>query len=248
MSVMAGTGRDDVGPAVPPRRLPGAVPAGPVGRWLAHRLLAAGEAVRVLALGQDASRWPDGVEPIEGSVLRPAESPDAFAGLDRMFLAGAAPETRREAPTAVRDVVRRAVDGGVQDVAVRSSHGPMFVVSQPPEQWFWLAAERAVDAPCPRWTHIRPSAVMASMLAEGYRSAGSSWAETIRRGGLSGSRTLTPPTPSSTRTIWQPSPRQCCPAARTRDRWPRPSDHPSVPRSASPSSARPSANPSGSRS
>jgi uncharacterized protein YbjT (DUF2867 family) len=152
---------------VPPGRLPGAVPTGPVGRQLAQRLLRAGEAVRVLAPKEEAWGWPAGVELIEGSVRRPGEAPHAFVGLDRMFLAGATFEARAEAPDAVCEVVRRAVDGGVQNVVVLSSHRPLFEIEQPPEQWHWLAVERAVEASCPCWTHIRPYAVMASMLVGG---------------------------------------------------------------------------------
>ncbi len=63
---------------------------------------------------------------------------------------------------------------------VLSSHGPVFEMTLPPEQWHWLAIERAVEASPVAWTHIRPSAVMASMLAGGYPPTGSSWAEVIR--------------------------------------------------------------------
>jgi uncharacterized protein YbjT (DUF2867 family) len=170
--------------AVPPRRLPGAVPTGPVGRCLAERLAAAGEPVRVLAPGPELRGWPDDAELIEGSVLDPTASPKAFAGLDRVFLAGATPATRGEKVTAAYEVVRRAIDGGAGQVTVLSSHGPVFEMNQPPEQWFWLAVERAVEASVPRWTHIRPSAVMASILSEGYPPTGSSWAATIRAGGV----------------------------------------------------------------
>ncbi len=135
----------------------------------------------MLAPGQEAADWPAGAEVIKGSVLQPAESPRAFDGIDRMFLAGATPETRSERPEAVYEVVRRAVDGGAQHMVVLSSHGPVFEARQPPEQWFWLAVERAVEASPASWTHIRPSAVMASMLAGGYPPTGSSWAETVRR-------------------------------------------------------------------
>ena len=144
---------------VPPARTPGAVPTGLVGRQLAHDLLPSGEAVRLLAPKEEARGWPAGVELIEGSVRRPAEAPHAFVGLDRMFLAGATPEARGEAPDVVCEVVRRAVDGGVQNVVVLSSHGPLFEIEQPPEQWHWLAVERAVEASCPCWTHIRPAAL-----------------------------------------------------------------------------------------
>ena len=50
----------------------------------------------------------------------------------------------------------------------------------PPEEWHWLAVERAVEASPVAWTHVRPSAVMASMLAGGYPPTGSAWAKVIR--------------------------------------------------------------------
>lgn len=166
--------------SVPPRKAPGAVPVGPVGRCLARGLLARGESVRVLCAHSDASGWPEGVEMIEGSVLRPAEAPSAFVGIDRLFLAGATPEVRTERPHSVSEVVSRAVEGGARAIVVLSSHGPVFAMSLPPEQWHWLAVERAVEASPVAWTHIRPSAVMASMLAGGYPPTGSAWAEVIR--------------------------------------------------------------------
>lgn len=169
--------------AVPPRRGPGAVPTGPVGRRLAQRLVERNEPVRVLAPEQEASGWPERADVVVGSVLRPAESSEAFIGVDRLFLAGATPETVHDGPpVAVHDVVRRAVAGGVRSIAVLSSHGPEFEADLPPEEWYWLGVERAVEASGVAWTHLRPSAVMATMLTEGYPAPGASWAETIRTG------------------------------------------------------------------
>jgi uncharacterized protein YbjT (DUF2867 family) len=142
---------------VPPRPLLGAVPTGPVAHALAERLTRTGEPVRILA-----------PEPAGHG---------AFDGADRLFLAGAAPET-------VRDVVGRAVAGGVRHIVVLSSHGPEFEVRLPPERWHWLAIERAVEASGVRWTHLRPSAVLAGMLPEGCPYPGSSWAELIRAHGV----------------------------------------------------------------
>jgi putative NAD(P)-binding protein len=164
--------------ALPPRTAPGAVPTGPIGRRLAQRLRATGEAVRVLAPRPETSGWPDGAQVIDGDITRPQRSSAAFDGVDQLLLAGAAPDT-------VTDVVDRAVAGGVRRIVVLSSHGPEFEVTLPPQQWYWLAIERAVEASSARWTHLRPSAVNASMLPEGCPYPGASWAELIRTVGSS---------------------------------------------------------------
>jgi uncharacterized protein YbjT (DUF2867 family) len=163
--------------AVPPRKAPGSVPTGPVGRRLAARLLAAGDPVRILAPGSEAAGWPDGVQVVDGDVTRPQGTTSAFDGVQRLFLAGAAPGT-------VRDVIDQAVAGGVHRIVVLSSHGPEFEITLPREQWYWLAIERAVEAAPVRWTHLRPSAVNASMLPEGCPYPGASWAELIRAHGV----------------------------------------------------------------
>jgi uncharacterized protein YbjT (DUF2867 family) len=159
--------------AVQPRKAPGAVPTGPVGRQLAKRLLAVGEQVRILAPAPEHTGWPTGVQVLDGDITRPPETSHVFNGVDRLFLAGAAPDT-------VIDVVDRAIAGGVRCVVVLSSHGPEFEITLPPKQWHWLAIERAVEASPARWTHLRPSAVNASMLPEGCPYPGASWAELIR--------------------------------------------------------------------
>ncbi|MFJ9369936.1 hypothetical protein ACIRRA_36730 [Nocardia sp. NPDC101769] len=110
-------------------------------------------------------------------VGRPADSPAAFDGIDRLFLAGAAPDT-------VDDAVRQAVAGGVGHIVVLSSHGPEFEINLPPEQWYWLTIERTVEASGTRWHHLRPSAILASMLPEGCPYPGVSWAEIIRNDGV----------------------------------------------------------------
>ncbi|MFD5411466.1 SDR family oxidoreductase [Streptomyces nojiriensis] len=117
----------------------------------------AGDRVRVLAEPGQAADWPVGTEVVEGSVTRPAEQPGAFAGTDTLFLAGAVPDT-------VRDVLRLARAAGTRRVVTLSSHGPEHEAAYPPETWFWLAVERAVEAAGMEWTHIRPSAVMGAVL------------------------------------------------------------------------------------
>lgn len=160
---------------VPIRPEPGNTPTGPIGRHLAGWLLAAGERVRVLAPASELAGWPQDVEVVAGDVTRPADSPGAFTGVDRLFLAGAIPAT-------VPELLEIAGNGGVRRIVVLSSHGPEFEIDQPPETSYLLAIERAVEASAAEWTHVRPSAVMASLLVGGYPATGASWAQTIRAG------------------------------------------------------------------
>lgn len=161
------------------RDLPGQVPtAGPVGHHLAARLIEAGEAVRVLAPPTATSGWPDGVEVVVGDVARPAESAAAFAGIRRLFLSGAVPETAHQ-------LVALAREGGAERIVVLSSHGPEFEIQYEPEAWHWLAVEVVVERSGARWTHLRPSPVMAHQTRQdGHSYTGPDWADTIRRGGV----------------------------------------------------------------
>ncbi|MFF4426402.1 NAD(P)H-binding protein [Streptomyces sp. NPDC001549] len=162
--------------AVNARKGAGSSPTGVVGRRLARRLLAAGDRVRVLAEPEQAADWPTGTEVVEGSVTRPAEPAGAFDGTDTLFLAGAVPAT-------VRDVLGLARAAGTRRIVTLSSHGPEHEQAYPPETWFWLAVERAVEAAGMEWTHIRPSAVMGAVLEGTYPATGSDWPETVRREG-----------------------------------------------------------------
>ncbi len=169
--------------SVPPRKAPGAVPVGPVGRCLARGLLDRGESVRALCPRSEAPGWPPGVEIIEGSVLRPAEAPSAFVGIDRLFLAGATREVRTERPYSVSEVVSRAVEGGARAIVVLSSHGPVFEMALPPEQWHWLAVERAVEA-----FPVAPARAPVGVLAEALTSSAEVWPPPVEQPRASGSR------------------------------------------------------------
>ncbi|WP_454197284.1 NAD(P)H-binding protein [Nocardia sp. Marseille-Q1738] len=163
--------------AVCPRKGEGAGPTGIVGRSLARQLLAAEGRVRVLAEpGQDEG-WPADVELVRGSVTSPADCAAALHGVEAMFLAGAIPST-------VKDVLGLAKAAGLRRIALLSSHGPEYEQEYPPETWFWLAIEKAVERSGIAWTHIRPSAVMGSAIEGTYPATGSDWPETIRGEGV----------------------------------------------------------------
>ncbi|WP_338674741.1 NAD(P)H-binding protein [Streptomyces sp. SCSIO 30461] len=160
--------------AVKARKGAGSSPTGVVGRRLARCLLAAGDRVRVLAEPEQVADWPVGTEVLEGSVTRPTERAEAFVGADTLFLAGAV-------PASVRDALGLASAAGTRRIVTLSSHGPEYEEAYPPETWFWLAVERAVEASGMEWTHIRPSAVMGAVLEGTYPATGSDWPETVRR-------------------------------------------------------------------
>ncbi|MDP9864543.1 MULTISPECIES: NAD(P)H-binding protein [Streptosporangium] len=159
--------------AVSARKDAGSSPTGIVGRSLARQLLEAGDRVRVLAEPGQMDGWPGGAEVVEGSITRPLECAEVFAGVDGVFLAGAVPAT-------VRDALEVARGAGVRRIVVLSSHGPEYEEAYPPETWFWLAVERAVERSGMEWTHIRPSAVMGAVIEGTYPATGSDWPDTVR--------------------------------------------------------------------
>ncbi|MFB6821311.1 SDR family oxidoreductase [Streptomyces virginiae] len=162
---------------VGPRKDEGNSPTGIVGRCLARQLLAMGRQVRVLAEPGRCDGWPDAVDVVEGSVTRPLECARAFDGVEAVFLAGARPST-------VRDALVLARKGGTEKIVVLSSHGPEHEAANPPETWFWLAIEKAVERSGMAWTHIRPSAVMGAVIEGTYPATGSHWPATVRAEGV----------------------------------------------------------------
>lgn len=162
---------------VAPRKREGSSPTGLVSRHLARQLLQGGVSVRVLAEPEQLEGWTPGTEVMCGSITRPQEAAQAFAGVARVFLAGAEPNS-------VKEVTSFASAAGIERVVVLSSHGPEYEQEFPPETWFWLAIERAVESSGIPWTHIRPSAVMGACLEGTYPATGSDWIGSIRREGV----------------------------------------------------------------
>ncbi|MFJ6050664.1 SDR family oxidoreductase [Streptomyces sp. NPDC092307] len=162
---------------VGPRKDEGNSPTGIVGRCLARQLLAMGRRVRVMAEPDRSGGLPDGVEVVEGSITRPLECAHAFDGVGAVFLAGAHPST-------VRDALALARRAGAGKIVLLSSHGPEYEAANPPETWFWLAIEKAVEASGLAWTHIRPSAVMGAVIEGTYPATGSDWPDTVRADGV----------------------------------------------------------------
>ncbi|MEU0543025.1 NAD(P)H-binding protein [Nocardia sp. NPDC005978] len=150
----------------------GCSPTGIVGRCLVRELVESGERVRVVAEADQLGDWPAAVEVVEGSIARCEGISGAFDGVDGIFLAGA------QAATAGR-VLEAARGAGVERIVLLSSHGAEHEAAYPPETWFWLAIERAVESAGMAWTHIRPSAVMGAVLEGTYPATGSDWAESI---------------------------------------------------------------------
>lgn len=159
--------------AVAPRKREGSSPTGIVGRHLARQLLDKGASVRVLAEQAQLEGWPSGAQVILGSITDREDAAAALVGIDRLFLAGAEPGSEG-------DVTGSAAAAGVDRIVVLSSHGSEYEIAYPPETWFWLAIERAVETSGIAWTHIRPSAVMGASLEGTYPATGSDWMTSIR--------------------------------------------------------------------
>lgn len=158
--------------AVAPRKREGSSPTGLVARHLARQLLDCGVAVRVLTEPSQSEGWASGTEVVCGSIANLREAAPALAGVSRIFLAGAEPGT-------INQVLDAACAAGVDRIVVLSSHGPEYEQAFPPETWFWLAIEKAVECSGVPWTHIRPSAVMGSALEGTYPATGSDWIDSI---------------------------------------------------------------------
>ncbi|GGZ17616.1 NAD(P)H-binding protein [Streptomyces poonensis] len=136
---------------------------GHVGRALAARLVAEGQAVRGLTRDPARVELPAGVEPVRADFPRsggPAELEQLFAGATKLFLnlAGVG--------NATEDVLAAAERAGVRRVVMLSSGA---ILDEDAEQqsaiaaWH-LAAERAVRATAAEWVMLRPNAFATNSL------------------------------------------------------------------------------------
>jgi uncharacterized protein YbjT (DUF2867 family) len=166
--------------ALPPSRLPGAVPSAPAGRELARLLVARGHRVVALVPGSEASGWPGEVEVVRGTVTRPWASPEAFVEVDAVFLGGLASLV----PNRLRELTNLLLASGrLRRAVVLASHGRDFETEHSDETWPWLAFERALDLAGAAWTYVIPGGLFANALVGGYPISGSDWARAIRSGG-----------------------------------------------------------------
>ncbi|MEV5103769.1 NAD(P)H-binding protein [Streptomyces massasporeus] len=162
---------------VGPRKGEGSSPTDIIGRHLARQLLGTGRTVRVLAEPDQCRGWPEGMEVVTGSITRPMDCACVFDGVQAVFLAGAHPST-------VQEVLILARNAGVERVVLLSSHGPEYEEAYPPDTWFWLAIEKAVEGSGIPWTHIRPSALMGAVIEGTYPATGSDWPDSVRAHGV----------------------------------------------------------------
>lgn len=162
---------------VPPSRREGSSPTGLVARSLARQLAEDGARVVVVTESAPSGGCPDGARLVPGSLARPQEWAPVLAGAEGLFLAGAGPTT---APA----ILAAARASGLVRVVLLSSHGSEYEVHHPADTWHWLAVERAVETSGLKWTVIRPSAVMGSMLEGTYPATGSGWPAMVTGSGL----------------------------------------------------------------
>lgn len=110
---------------------------GNIGRMVVDHLLARGaDDVRALTTNPARAQLPDGVEVAVGYLGRPETLPEAFAGVDRLYLAPVL-ET-------VTEVVRLAREAGVRQIVDLSGD----------EDTDWQPIARAVEASGLAWTHL----------------------------------------------------------------------------------------------
>jgi uncharacterized protein YbjT (DUF2867 family) len=110
---------------------------GNIGRMVVDHLLARGaDDVRALTTNPARARLPDGVEVAVGYLREPDTLPEAFAGVDRMYLAPVL-ET-------VTEVVRLAREAGVRHIVDLSGD----------ETTDWQPIAQAVEASGLAWTHL----------------------------------------------------------------------------------------------
>lgn len=118
-----------------------------IGRKVVDHLIALGaKDIRALTNNPRKAELPAGVQVVEGSVLRPDTLAEAFADIERMYLA--------PAPGTITEVLAAARAAGVRYVVDLSGE---------PESW-WGSVSRAVEASGMEWTHLWPADFMENTL------------------------------------------------------------------------------------
>lgn len=129
-----------------------------IGRKVVDHLIAMGARdVRALTNNPRKAALPDGVQVVEGSVMRPETLSTAFVGVERMYLAPAS--------DSVSEVLGLARAAGVRYVVDLSGE---------PESW-WGSVCTAVESSGLEWTHLWPADFMENTLG---------WAHQIRETGV----------------------------------------------------------------
>ena len=139
---------------------------GNVGGNVLHLLLDAGERVRALTRDPGTARLPAGVEVVGGDLAEPSTLSGAFAGVHRMFLF--------PVPATATEVLERAVQAGIERVAVLSSGA----VTQPGENvisTMHRTVEEAVRRSGLAATFVRPGGFATNTLR---------WAPSVRAEGV----------------------------------------------------------------
>ncbi|WP_072805002.1 SDR family oxidoreductase [Rhodococcoides yunnanense] len=127
---------------------------GNIGRMLVDHLIAAGApSIRALTTDPERAELPDGVEVATGYIGRPDTLPDAFDGVESVYLA--------PLEKTVHDVLGIAAAAGVRLVVD---------LAGPPENW-WYPISEAVEASGIDWTHLWPGEFMENT---------TTWSEQIR--------------------------------------------------------------------
>jgi uncharacterized protein YbjT (DUF2867 family) len=129
---------------------------GNIGRMVVDELLALGaDDVRALTVDPGRAALPAGVEVARGFLGRPSTLPEAYAGVDVLYLAPHLPT--------VMEACRMAADAGIRRIVDLAG----------PKGGYWQGMEDAVEACGVPFTHLEPGEFMANATL---------WARQIRAG------------------------------------------------------------------
>ncbi|WP_337797990.1 NAD(P)H-binding protein [Nocardiopsis sinuspersici] len=139
-----------------------------MGRHVVDAVLRSGEKARALTRAPGSARLPEGLEVVRGDLTRPDSLAVALDGVDRLYLF---PE-----PSTAHEVVRAAVEAGVQRIVVLSSSSVLDESGDNHSGEYHRAVEREVEASGAEWTFVRPDEFAGNVLWK--------WAASIRADGV----------------------------------------------------------------